>query len=76
MNIPGLQKGVGGQAAAPQRALRLFKPGDNVVHSVFGRGTVERIEGEGAEQKVIVRFANGNAKRFSASIAPLRRIDG
>ncbi len=76
LNIPGLQKGMGGQAAAPQRSLRLFRPGDNVVHSVFGRGTVERIEGEGAEQKVIVRFANGALKRFSANIAPLRRIDG
>ena len=74
LNIPGLQKGMGG-GAAPQRALKLFKPGDKVVHSVFGRGEVERIEGEDSAQKVIVRFGNGSLKRFSANIAPLRKID-
>ncbi len=75
LNIPGLRRGADYAQEVPQRALKLFKPGDSVVHAVFGRGRVERVEGEDSAQKVIVRFDNGSLKRFSASIAPLRRID-
>ena len=81
LNIPGLQKGFAAAPArsAPQEAtghsLRLFKPGDRVVHAVFGRGTVMQLEGEGSAQKVSVEFENGAKKRFSAGIAPLRMID-
>ena len=81
LNIPGLQKGFAAAPAssAPQQAaghsLRLFKPGDRVVHAVFGRGTVMQLEGEGSAQKVSVEFENGAKKRFSAGIAPLRKID-
>ena len=76
LGIPGLQKGFGGaKPAAPQQGLKLFKPGDSVVHAVFGKGTVTEVEGEGGTQKVIVRFnATGQLKRFSANIAPLRKI--
>ena len=56
--------------------MKLFKPGDTVVHAVFGKGTVVEIEGEGSAQKVIVRFnATNQMKRFSANIAPLRKIN-
>ena len=78
--IQGVQKGFssqGGQPApAPQRALKLFKEGDRVIHAVFGRGSVMRLEGEGSSQKVCVKFDTGSEKRFSANIAPLRKIDG
>ncbi len=74
LNIPGLQKGFGGQSA-PQKGLKLFHVGDNVVHAVFGRGRVSEVVGEGSDQKVIVAFESGSLKRFSANIAPLRRID-
>ena len=59
----------------PAHSLNLFKPGDNVVHAVFGRGVVTGLSGEGSAQKVSVRFANDVEKRFSAAIAPLRKID-
>ena len=77
LGIPGLQKGFGGtRSSAPQQGLKLFKPGDAVVHAVFGKGTVTGIEGEGSAQKVIVRFnATNQMKRFSANIAPLRKIN-
>jgi len=77
LNIPGLQKGFAGQPArpAPAHSLNLFKPGDHVVHAVFGRGVVVGLSGEGSAQKVSVRFANDVEKRFSASIAPLRKLD-
>ena len=79
VNIPGIQKGFGAAKpaqAAPNLGLRLFKPGDQVVHAVFGKGTVTEVEGEGGGQKVIVRFnATKQLKRFSANIAPLRKVD-
>ena len=79
VSIPGIQKGFSGAkpaAPAPNHGLRLFKPGDSVIHAVFGKGTVQEIEGEGSAQKVIVRFhATQQLKRFSANIAPLRKID-
>ena len=75
LNIPGLQKGFGGGQPAPQRSLKLFRVGDNVIHAVFGRGRVSEVSGEGSDQKVIVDFDSGARKRFSANIAPLRKLD-
>ena len=77
VSIPGLQKGFGAaRPATPSQGLHLFKTGDQVIHAVFGKGTVEGTEGEGSSQKVIVRFsATNQLKRFSANIAPLRKID-
>ncbi|MBQ8507759.1 MAG: DNA helicase PcrA [Clostridia bacterium] len=74
--IQGVQKGVAGISQQPsQKALKLFKEGDRVIHAVFGRGNVTRLEGEGSSQKVCVKFDTGAEKRFSANIAPLRKID-
>ena len=75
LNIPGLQKGFGGGQPAPQRSLKLFRVGDNVIHAVFGRGKVSEVSGEGSDQKVIVDFESGARKRFSANIAPLRKLN-
>ena len=75
LNIPGLQKGFGGAQPAPQRSLKLFRVGDNVIHAVFGRGRVSEVSGEGSDQKVIVDFDSGARKRFSANIAPLRKLN-
>ena len=75
LNIPGLQKGFGGAPSAPQRSLKLFRVGDNVIHAVFGRGKVSEVAGEGSDQKVIVDFDSGARKRFSANIAPLRKLN-
>ena len=75
LNIPGLQKGFGGAQATPQRSLKLFRVGDSVIHAVFGRGKVSEVSGEGSDQKVIVDFDNGSRKRFSANIAPLRKLN-
>ena len=75
LNIPGLQKGFGGAQSAPQRSLKLFRVGDSVMHAVFGRGRVSEVSGEGSDQKVIVDFDSGARKRFSANIAPLRKLN-
>ena len=55
------------------RDSNLFRTGDRVTHAVFGKGTVEEMSEDNA--KVTVRFDSGALKRFSANIAPLRRID-
>ena len=80
LNIPGLQKGFGRGAqsaapaeAAPRRGLSLFRVGDRVAHAVFGRGEVIAVEDDG--QKVSVSFESGARKRFSANIAPLRKVE-
>ena len=75
LNIPGLQKGFGGAPSAPQRSLKLFRVGDSVIHAVFGRGKVSEVSGEGSDQRVIVDFDSGARKRFSANIAPLRKLN-
>ena len=74
LGIPGLWKGTAGVQSAPKSAgLNLFRTGDRVTHAVFGKGTVEEMSEDNA--KVTVRFDSGALKRFSANIAPLRRID-
>lgn len=81
-NIVGVQKGFSGLQsnhspyAAPRQGLKLFKAGDRVIHGVFGRGEIVEVIGEGSDQKVIVKFANGAQKRFSANVAPIKKIDG
>lgn len=81
-NIAGVQKGFSGLQsnhspyAAPRQGLKLFKAGDRVIHGVFGRGEIVEVIGEGSDQKVIVKFANGAQKRFSANVAPIKKIDG
>ena len=80
LGIPGLRKGAGivqsapGAAPKPAGGLSIFRTGDRVTHAVFGKGTVEEVSGDAS--KVTVRFDNGALKRFSANIAPLRRING
>ncbi len=80
LGIPGLRKGAGivqsapGAAPKPAGGLSIFRTGDRVTHAVFGKGTVEEVSGDAS--KVTVRFDSGALKRFSANIAPLRRING
>ena len=79
--ISGVQKGFStiqsgrSSYAAPAQGLKLFKPGDKVIHGVFGRGEIVETIGEGSDQKVIVKFSNGSQKRFSANVAPIKKIE-
>ena len=79
--IAGVQKGFSAiqssrsSYAAPRQGLKLFKVGDKVIHGVFGRGEIVETIGEGSDQKVIVKFANGAQKRFSANVAPIKKIE-
>ena len=64
----GVQTRVAGPAA-------LFRVGDAVHHRVFGRGEVTALTGQGAEQRVKIRFANGSERTFSAVAAPIVRVE-
>lgn len=48
-----------------------FPKGSSVVHSLYGAGKVEESEGAGADEKVLIRFADGNRKKFMVKFAPI-----
>jgi len=72
LNIPGVTKGFGGQ---PSRGISLFHRGDSVRHRTFGLGTVEEVTGVGAQQKVRIQFDDGSERTFSASAAPIMKVE-
>jgi len=48
-----------------------FPKGSKVVHSLYGIGKVEDSEGAGADEKVLIRFSDGNRKKFMVKFAPI-----
>lgn len=48
-----------------------FPKGSKVIHSLYGAGKVEDSEGAGAEEKVLIRFSDGNRKKFMVKFAPI-----
>ncbi|NLF35296.1 MAG: ATP-binding domain-containing protein, partial [Clostridiales bacterium] len=73
-SIPGLRKGFGAPPDKEVSSVNLFRVGDRVSHRIFGEGTVIELSGEGAGQKVRVRFEGKGEKLFAANAAPLTRI--
>jgi DNA helicase-2/ATP-dependent DNA helicase PcrA len=51
-----------------------FPKGSNVLHSLYGKGTVIESEGSGAEEKVMIKFSDGNRKKFMVKFAPLSLV--
>lgn len=81
--IPGVQKGAsggfnwnGGGQSRVTRVAAVFHVGDAVHHRVFGRGEVINLSGQGVEQRVRIRFANGDERSFNASAAPIVKVEG
>ncbi len=77
LGIAGVRKGWQGEGAparAPKSAVALCV-GDAVYHRVFGRGTVAALTGAGAQQRVRIRFADGSERTFSASAAPIVKVE-
>ena len=50
-----------------------WKPGDQVIHPVFGPGMVKALEGTGSTLKVRVRFDKVGEKLLVARLARLRK---
>ncbi len=49
----------------------IFPKGSKVVHSLYGAGKVEDSEGSGADEKVTIKFTDGNRKKFMVKFAPI-----
>ena len=72
LNIPGVTKGFNAQ---PDRGISLFHAGDTVLHRVFCMGTVQAVTGTGGQQKVRILFDDGSERTFSASAAPIMKVE-
>ena len=72
LNIPGVTKGFNAQ---PDRGISVFHQGDAVRHRVFGMGTVQAVTGTGGQQKVRILFDDGSERTFSASAAPIMKVE-
>jgi len=79
LGVGGVQKGFGGSFVGSQarsvKAIALFRVGDKVIHRSFGRGQVVEVNGAGNEQKVTVNFGERGVRTFSASIAPIIKVE-
>lgn len=51
-----------------------FRPGEGVLHNVFGRGMVVSVRAVGRDHEVAVAFPGKGIKRLLASVARLTRI--
>jgi len=57
-----------------ERIIQEYKPGDRVRHPKFGEGVVLKVEIQGEDAEVEVRFAAGSTKKLLASMARLQKI--
>jgi DNA helicase-2/ATP-dependent DNA helicase PcrA len=53
---------------------RLYKPGQRVVHAKFGEGMVLQVEGEGAQERVQINFAEVGMKWLMLAYAKLEPL--
>jgi len=51
-----------------------FPKGSHVQHTLYGKGTVIESEGNGADEKVLIKFTDGNRKKFMVKFAPISII--
>jgi len=73
------QKAVAAKRPSSTAATRAHGPrpgqkywvGAKVKHGILGPGTIVGVEGSGPKEKVIIRFKNGDLRRFMAALAPL-----
>ena len=48
-----------------------FPKGSKIRHALYGDGKVEDSEGSGNDEKVTIKFLDGNRKKFMVKFAPL-----
>jgi hypothetical protein len=56
------------QMTGAGKAPPAFEPGMRVRHVTYGEGTIERIQDDGRDQLIGVRFADGTRRTFAASL--------
>jgi DNA helicase-2/ATP-dependent DNA helicase PcrA len=65
---------VGFGASSTPRAIPNLSPGDKVLHTAFGLGTVLTVSGSGVDSKADVDFGAYGVKRLALKIAPLEKL--
>ncbi|AXE38217.1 DNA helicase PcrA [Acidipropionibacterium virtanenii] len=63
-----------GPRHAPKSPVLSLTPGDKVLHSTFGLGTVLATRGSGANTNVDVDFGSVGTKRLALKFAPLEKL--
>ena len=48
-----------------------FPVGSLVQHNLYGKGVVQETEGNGQEEKVVIKFNDGHRKKFMVKFAPI-----
>ncbi|MGY4719787.1 DNA helicase PcrA [Naumannella huperziae] len=69
-----LRETLGSAAAARQQRVESVEPGEKVLHSVFGLGTVVAVSGTGEGIRADVDFGSSGLKRLALRHAPLEKI--
>ena len=75
LGIAGLTKGFVPSQARDIAPTQLFHQGDKVMHRIFGRGTVIEVQGAGQAQKIVIDFSERGQKTFSATMAPVVKVE-
>ncbi len=65
---------VGFGASPTPKAIPSLAPGDKVLHTSFGLGTVLTVSGAGVDSKADVDFGTYGVKRLALKIAPLEKL--
>lgn len=63
-----------GAARVNQRAVPSLSPGDRVLHTTFGMGTVVATSGAGDDAKADVDFGSAGLKRMALKYAPMEKL--
>ena len=78
LNIPGVSKGfVPSQATklSGSALMKMYQPGDRVMHRKFGEGKVVSVEKAGADARITIDFIAYGSKEFSLAIAPIFKLE-
>ncbi len=60
-----------GEERAPKKNPKKFPEGSKVVHALYGEGKIVSNDGQGNEEKVVIKFKDGVRKKFMVKFAPL-----
>ena len=54
---------------------RKYSKGNLINHSLYGDGVVMKSEGQGSQEKVLIKFKDGMTKKFMVDYAPLKLVE-
>ena len=78
LNIPGVTRGFVASPAnrySGSALMKMYQPGDRVMHRKFGEGTVVAIEKAGTDARITINFIAYGDKEFSLAIAPIFKLE-